>query len=62
MKQNFLDEHFKVNQQGMYQLLESGNAFDTSSLKICQKSKNEKNLKNPLHFYLAACIIAFAVA
>ncbi len=31
--ETFLGEHFIVNKQGMYQLLESGDAFDTNSLK-----------------------------
>lgn len=32
-EETFLGEHFKVNKQGMYQLVESGNAFDANALK-----------------------------
>lgn len=45
-EEKFLEENFKVNKQGMYQLLESGNAFDTSSLKKCWSNHT---LHNSLH-------------
>ena len=42
----FLGEHFIVNKQGMYQLLESGSAFDTNSLKSYWTNRT---LYNSLH-------------
>lgn len=44
--ETFLGEHFMVNKQGMYQLLESGNAFDTNSLKSFWENHT---LYNSLH-------------
>lgn len=44
--ETFLGEHFIVNKQGMYQLLESGNAFDTNSLKSFWENHT---LYNSLH-------------
>lgn len=44
--ETFLGEHFTLNKQGMYQLLESGNAFDTNSLKSYWANRT---LYNSLH-------------
>ena len=44
--ETFLGEHFIVNKQGMYQLLESGDAFDTNSLKSFWENHT---LYNSLH-------------
>lgn len=44
--ETFLGEHFRVNKQGMYQLLESGSAFDTNSLKSYWENRT---LYNSLH-------------
>ena len=44
--ETFLGEHFMVNKQGMYQLLESGNAFNANSLKSFWENRT---LYNSLH-------------
>ena len=44
--ETFLGEHFIINKQGMYQLLESGDAFDTNSLKSFWENHT---LHNSLH-------------